>query len=101
MKKKTHETLRITLPGSVAPRTVFIKKHQPTAGDGLRQDSALFVAGIPFKLREGIQQLFSQFGTVEKVCWQPLSFLHLRTDVTFASQLDHCRYNFTPSKLQL
>jgi hypothetical protein len=59
--------LRVTLPGCSTPRIVFLKRHEPAVVNGTSQDSALFVAGIPFKLRASLQQLFSQFGTVEKV----------------------------------
>lgn len=74
MKQEGYETLRVTLPGCATPRVLFLKKHQPAVGEGTQEDGALFVAGVPFKLREGLQQLFSQFGTVEKVC-SPIRFM--------------------------
>lgn len=104
MKQSTYKRLWVALVDCATPRALFLKKHQPAAGDDVAQDSALFVAGIPFKLREGLQQLFSQFGPVDKVCE---SAFHERCQAVHCPKFVHreanidCRYNYTPGRLQL
>ena len=85
MKQAMYETLRVALVDCATPRVLFLKHHQPAVGDGVAQDSALFVAGIPFKLREGLQQLFSQFGAVQKVLkstFHPNTTPHMHNDIS-------------------
>lgn len=58
--------LVLQLDGCAVQRRLYVKRHEHSNNER-EQDTSLFVAGIPVKLEDCLDEVFGAFGNVEQV----------------------------------
>lgn len=62
-----YQCLLVEIDGCSLHRRLYIKRHSKSETDHEPEAAALFVAGIPFKLEECLEEVFGAFGAVKQV----------------------------------